>query len=254
MDKQLGQIASALAKRVNSQQAALILVLIVVVFFVLLSLNTLTGLNNIWLIGGLVAAVVLLAFWITILVALRRVRPDPGPMPESLAPAAPTALSPPAGELTDRQRARIIEGLQNLVEQVAKLLNLPLERVRANIFGLVGNGLLGILPGLSVNIRGQELGVRIPVGYGCTGRAFQKGEPVIGVKLKDGWRSLALSPVETNRLHPDLKWIISVPVLQPDDSAVRWVLSVDGLEPREKAQLVIASKTVVEWGYALSQD
>jgi hypothetical protein len=254
MDKLLGQIASALAKRVNGQQAALILVLIVVVAFALLLLNGLTGLKNIWLIAGLTAAVLLLAFWITILVARGRVAPDPGPVPESLAAGVPTTPTKAAPDITDDQRARIIQGLNSLVEQVAQLLAIPIARVQANVFGVVDKGFLGILPGLSVNMSGQELAIKIPVGYGCTGRAFQKGETVIGVKLKDGWRSLALSPVETNRLHPDLKWIISVPVRQPDDSAVRWVLSVDGLEPRDRAQLEVASKPVIEWGFALALD
>ncbi|MBI3285531.1 MAG: hypothetical protein HYZ65_11895 [Burkholderiales bacterium] len=86
----------------------------------------------------------------------------------------------------------------------------------------------------------EELTISIPTGFFSSGRAFKYFRPVLSVKGKDGKWPYAFDidakkpefEPEIRKAHPDLKWIVSMPIpyqVQPFKLTCG-VLNVDGLE------------------------
>jgi hypothetical protein len=131
--------------------------------------------------------------------------------------------------LSPDQRADIHSILQKVVLDTAKKLKLSTARVRANVFGLDEHNHLHIVDDFTYNMTGrpEELTIEMPVGEGSSGRAFQSGKPNIAL-LKDDWAENVLADDELAKVHPELRWIISMPV--KDAQRAVWVLNVDGLD------------------------
>jgi hypothetical protein len=90
---------------------------------------------------------------------------------------------------------------------------------------------LKIPEGLHANMRDPlELTVEIPVGRGCTGNAFQNKEPTIAVLEKD-WGNYVLDEPEMKKVHKELVWIFSMPMVAESGNAIG-VLNVDCLGRR----------------------
>lgn len=141
-------------------------------------------------------------------------------------------------------------GAETRTKQIMKVLLdrakslLRLELVRTNIFTLHEDGKLRILEGFHVNMQGpmageNELSIAIPSGLLSSGRAYRYFRPVLSLKSPDGkWPyasdTESTTPdiiAEVQKAHPDLKWIISMPIpyqVQPF-KLVGGVLNIDGL-------------------------
>lgn len=130
-----------------------------------------------------------------------------------------------------------------LLERARRVLGL--EVLRSNIFVLREDGKLRILDGLHLNMKGRtlddrELTIAIPNGLLSSGWAFKYFRPVLSVKGENGkWpyafdaeaNNLELE-AEIQKAHPDLKWIVSMPIpyqIRPFRLTCG-VLNVDGLE------------------------
>ena len=139
-----------------------------------------------------------------------------------------------ANRLNDIQKNDIIVLLRGAATDVAKQLNLPIDLIRSNLFGVDSQGHMRMVQELTYNMnREEEFTISMPIGYGSTGRCFQSGKPNIAI-FREGWGENVIEGEELSKVHPDLKWIISLPV-PPGDGEARpiWVLNVDGLEKRQ---------------------
>lgn len=165
-----------------------------------------------------------------------------------------TDIGTVAQRLTDKQRKDLKTVLQKAAEEVAVSLQISPELVRANIFAPYEDEKMRIVPQLTYNMnRPEELTLNIPAGYGSTGRCFRSGKPNIAI-LREGWGDAAIADEELRKIHPDLQWIISVPVKGiPDTVRPIWVMNIDGLkEKRNERQLQAALRNLYAWSYAVS--
>lgn len=149
----------------------------------------------------------------------------------------------------DRRTARA-NTLKIMNALVLRARELGVVMLRANIFTLrvdepSGKARLRILSGYAVNMSGATLGpdeLTIAVPYGClsSGRAFKYAEPVFSKKDGNVWPHMTDSEVvnedlraEVRKAHPDLNWIISMPIpyrVNPSP-IVAGILNVDCVGP-----------------------
>jgi len=142
-----------------------------------------------------------------------------------------------------RATARTKQVMRALVDQARAILGY--ERVRCNIFTLHEDHKLRILDDFHVNMKGGttddvELTIAIPRGYLSSGRAYEYSRPVLSRKSSGAgvWpyaydlESDAALLDEVTKAHPDLGWIVSMPILYQVTpfKLVAGVLNVDGLE------------------------
>jgi len=160
-----------------------------------------------------------------------------------------TRRHPITGLLTPEQQEVILEALRTMVADAAERLNLPADHVRANIFIPVGNGYLGIAPGLTVNMQNpSELKIEIEEGWGSTGRAFASGQPTISVRGNDWGASELGQHYRGGEPDPDLKWIVSVPIKIGPNRPSLGVLNVDALhESKSPDELEPALQVAIQW-------
>ncbi len=135
--------------------------------------------------------------------------------------------------LNGEQKQDIISILRGAAKDVSDTLGISIELVRSNLFGVDSDGKMRILEDLTFNMnRGEELSISMPVGYGSTGRCFKTRKPNIAI-FREGWGENVIEGEELSKVHPDLQWIISVPVPPGNDKKPPiWVLNVDGLKER----------------------
>lgn len=158
--------------------------------------------------------------------------------------------------LTAEQKEIVGSMLQSMVAGLAQDLQIDPSKVRANIFGIGDDGRLHIVPDLTRNMTpGSELSVSMAIGSGSTGRCFFTRAPIIAVRQAtgDGWGADILPASEMDKLHQDLSWIVSVPVVVGDADAMPvWVLNADGLVTVQKDRLDTIAPTLLYWAEALS--
>ena len=81
-----------------------------------------------------------------------------------------------ANQLNDVQKQDIIKILGGVAKDVAEELNIPLNLIRSNLFGIDSQGRMRMLREMTFNMdREEEFTISMPVGYGSTGRCFQSG-------------------------------------------------------------------------------
>jgi hypothetical protein len=150
--------------------------------------------------------------------------------------------SAPAKGLTEDDCRAVRSILEGLRTDVAGLLGIDKSRCRANIFGEIsGARRLQIVDHLMANMGDVvEWEISVPIGKGAVGIAWAIGNSKIVVLPPQGDDSL--SPEEASRVHPDLKWIISVPIRV--DGSAKWVVNVDGKEQRAERELEPAVRVV----------
>ncbi len=124
--------------------------------------------------------------------------------------------------------------LQGATTDVARVLGLPQDLVRSNLFEMSDNDRVRIIRALTFNMnREEELTMSVPVGFGSTGRCFESGQPCIAVFPEDRGNDNVEEP-KFRKVHPDLRWVISVPVLASERALrPKWVVNVDGLQTRK---------------------
>jgi len=153
-----------------------------------------------------------------------------------------------ATHLSKKQRDGIYTVLCEAAKRVATELGLPLQLARSNLFGVDNRDRMRVLKGLTYNMNDSlELTIKIAVGYGSTGRCFKSAKENIAI-FEEGWGKDQIEDEEIKRVHPELQWIISVPVKNEDDRPF-WVLNVDGLQKRyDEKHLKEALRHL--WNYA----
>lgn len=157
-------------------------------------------------------------------------------------------------KLDNHDKQTLLATLKEAAEDVADVLKINPEYVRANLFGVDGKNRMKMLAGLTHQMkRGEELTISMPVGYGSTGRCFQSGKPNIAI-FRGGWGKDVIEDKELRKAHPELQWIISVPVLSGgEERRTIWVLNVDGIiERREKDDLQAALKKLFVWSQMIT--
>lgn len=111
----------------------------------------------------------------------------------------------------------------------AKILEEQPDNVRINLFAPIG-GALRIVPGAYENMTYlPEIEMKIELGHGATGTAFETGNPCIVVKQGDTWSGSSLPGTELSKLNPALRWVISLPVKSTSRNITVGVINVDGL-------------------------
>ena len=145
--------------------------------------------------------------------------PRPGGTPQPIPPALKPAPDPRViRPFLDDARTNVRNYLHQLDSAVTD------DDVRANLFlpvkaaDAAGGGVTLAIPSqlcLRMNLA-DERDITFGVGEGATGQAYQKGEVLIACRGAPGstdWDSkYRLTPEQVRRIHPDLKWVISLPV------------------------------------------
>jgi hypothetical protein len=76
-------------------------------------------------------------------------------------------------------------------------------------------------------LNSDELTVRILKGFGCTGKAYALRQPVIAI-FRGGWEQHTIEDAELKKVDKDLKWILSMPIPDPDEPyEILGILNVD---------------------------
>ncbi len=132
--------------------------------------------------------------------------------------------------------------LAEATAEAAAVLQVPVDSVRANLFGISPDHKLSILKGLTHHMdQAEELGLVLELGQGSTGVAFRTGRPNIAV-LRADWGPASIPVSLLSKVHPELRWIVSVPVFADASGKPMWIFNVDGIrEPADVAglQLVV---------------
>jgi len=136
-----------------------------------------------------------------------------------------------ADNLNRSQKEQIREALQYAVQDVAEALSAAPNLLRSNLFGKDDANNMRMILDLTFNMNWpDEYNISMPVGYGSTGRCFSEGKPNIAI-LREDWGKDTLVDEELKKVHPDLRWIISVPVrIGEGETPPIWVMNVDGLK------------------------
>jgi hypothetical protein len=204
-----------------------------------------------WFFGFLVA--VLLSVVLVFSLELNAQKKELSSLPSVQLTANPQAVSI-VDQLTDTQKEDIRKVLGEAAKDAANELKVSQDLVRANLFAPAENNELRIIKQLSHNMkRPEELDISIEVGSGSTGRSFLSGQPNIAV-FTDGWGPDALEELQTKKIHPDLQWIISVPVKgKGGQTRPIWIMNVDCLKiPQEETKLRSVLSRLYPWSYAIS--
>lgn len=134
--------------------------------------------------------------------------------------------------LADEDQARVQDLMDLAIRTAARTLGGDPGLIRANYFCPGADGQLSIPPGLHFHMaREEELGVRLESGVGSTGIAHAQLKPIVALLENQQWGS-AMVPSEVERLlDPRLRWIVSMPVPDPDHhGGVLGILNLDGLD------------------------
>jgi hypothetical protein len=118
--------------------------------------------------------------------------------------------------LSKQERKKMREILASAAREAANALGLNGRFIRSNLFGLDAHNVLRIVDAFTHNMdRDEELTIAMAIGEGSTGRAFQSGRANVAI-LRENWGADVLVNDEMKKVHPELHWIISLPVLAPD--------------------------------------
>jgi hypothetical protein len=149
-----------------------------------------------------------------------------------LRASAQKAAAAPATAQEASSDPRLPELLAGVARDVADQLKLDPSQVRAALF-LPDGQVLRIPPRLAVHFTNpDEASIAITAGQGSAGRAYESSQQNIAIYHQAQSDSSISDVNERHKVHPDLKWIISTPILGPDRKVVG-VLNVDGLHTEQ---------------------
>jgi hypothetical protein len=158
-----------------------------------------------------------------------------------------------ARDLNEKQRDAIRDILVQAVGMTSTVIKVPEEYVRVAILG-ASDGRLRFIPGYTCGeYLPDEWTISMPEGFGSAGRAFSAGRVSVAV-LEEDWGVYTIGE-EDEKLHKDLRWMISFPVIGgTDEFHPIWVLAVDGLHKKKsKEQLVDAVPELSQWSMAIAE-
>jgi hypothetical protein len=157
----------------------------------------------------------------------------------------------------DRTEGRVLFCLRGICRSAERILNVEQKYLRSNVFRKSNDGLLRIVPGWHYNMddRPAELGIAIPEGSGSTGSSYRQRAPVIA-RAKGGWGTHTLSSAEMAKIHPELQWIVSVPIPKPNGGGeILGILNADGLHEDLKVdQLRPLQEELMFWAGQIGQE
>jgi len=197
-------------------------------------------------ITGLIVVIVLL-FVVAIFLIYRYAKLSARTILNGKAPVEPKVKEP----ITIHLSGVVLEKLRVILDEARKQAHaflkiidptLPNKNVRANIF-LPEYGeshrwddyVLKITPGLHLNMDAPETGIILNRGQGVTDKVFQSGEARVAQRLplgsaSSGWDAVYKITDELAAvIHPDLKWIISMPLNGGQAGRCIGVMNVDCL-------------------------
>lgn len=219
----LGDALAALIEKVADPRVAAVLVVVVVVAVVVVSA-----------FAGSLAALALLILVVLVAIAfVWSLARESGRVSGGVVVDMNDTVSV-AAALPETARQNITRALAEAAAEAATELSRPADSVRANLFGISPDTKLSMLQGLAHRMdRADELGLQLEIGQGSTGLAFATARPNIAV-LRADWGSASIPDSLLSKVHPGLRWIVSVPVFADDRRKTMWILNVDGLdEPAE---------------------
>jgi hypothetical protein len=152
----------------------------------------------------------------------------------SSRPAPVTDLHPEriASQLDQTQRETIDLAMSGAVNDVANVVGMPAALVRSNLFARIpGTDELGMVKELWFHMdRPQEWTVKMDIGQGSTGIAWQTGD-ANRVIWDGGWGESEIGDdTELRKIHPELRWILTVPIFGSRGPGTKLILNVDGLQ------------------------
>jgi hypothetical protein len=159
-----------------------------------------------------------------------------------------------ANQLAPVQKAQIRDSLRLAVYDAAEALEIDAKLLRSNLFGKDEQNNMRMILDFTFNMNWrEEYTISMPVGYGSTGRCFTNGEPNIAI-LSEDWGKDSIEDEQLKKIHPDLRWIISMPVYIGDDkSHPFWVMNVDGLKVGlNESRLDVSLKQLFNWSKIIS--
>jgi hypothetical protein len=212
---QLLKLASELAKRLRSTQAAIILVLLLLGLIAIQLAAIKSAFPYFLVVAGVAAAIV-----VSLLVLDR------------------LDISAPVKGLDEGDRAAVRAVLFSARDDVARVLRSDSARCRANV--ILENRLrrLQISRDLMVNMDGvAEWQISMRPGRGCAGVAWSTREPHVAIHPFEG--TDGLEPDQARLVDPEVRWIISVPIFA-DDGTPTWIVNIDGKETRTREQVEAA--------------
>jgi hypothetical protein len=133
--------------------------------------------------------------------------------------------------LSGQQREFLRLALSGAVNDVANVVGMKAELVRANMFARIPRSqrLAMVKDAFYHMNRPEECTIEMDVGKGCAGRAFDSGDAIRAI-WKDGWGPNDIGEDDQlAKVDPELRWILSVPIPPATDPKPALVLSVDGL-------------------------
>lgn len=136
-------------------------------------------------------------------------------------------------DLNNKRKSEICLVLQKAAIELAVSLDFPVYFVRANLFVMNKKGKLKILKECCHNMKYfKELELLISEDEGCTGKCFNSGRIQVAVKIsksQNEWGHQVLKNSNMELINPDLKWIVSVPIMDKDRN-VLCVMNIDGIK------------------------
>jgi hypothetical protein len=161
-----------------------------------------------------------------------------------------------AGQLDERQRETIELAMSGAANDVANVVGMGAALVRSNLFARIpGTEELGMVKELWFHMdRREEWTMRIGIGQGSTGIAWQSGD-ANRVIWDGGWgKSEIGDDAELAKVHPELRWILSVPIFGSRGAGTKLVLNVDGLrETPDPDDLAAALGHLPRFGQGISR-
>lgn len=120
--------------------------------------------------------------------------------------------------------------MQAFRQEAAGIMGQEAAQVRINLFAPI-DGALRIVPGATDNmLYAPEFELCIEPDHGATGAAFVSGKMALVVKKGEFWSGNHLPGDELAKTHPNLKWVVSLPVRSALRGVVVGVINVDGLD------------------------
>lgn len=119
--------------------------------------------------------------------------------------------------------------IQAFRQEAARLLSEDVEKIRISLFAPI-DGALRMVPGASENMNyAPEYDLCIEADHGATGGAYETGDTALIQKVSGFWGGDTLPGDELAKIHPDLSWVVAIPIKNGDTGAIVGVLSLDGL-------------------------
>lgn len=160
-----------------------------------------------------------------------------------------------AKRLDAEQRRNITILLEGLVGDVAGEVGMQSKFLRTNLFSCFPeSNQLGMVRDLWRNMDGgEECTIRISIGEGSTGIAWATGNSNKVIRNGDWGESQLGDAAELAKVHPDLKWILTVPIFGSTGGTTKLALNVDGLRlPSGVHNLDAAMGHLPRFGHGIS--